>query len=446
MNTEELMKYDKEHILHSLGWLQTTVGYVVEKAKGVILTDTEGKEYIDLAAQAVNVNLGHGRSDIIDAAIEQMNKLVYASTLRGDLTVPSIELGAKLATIVPKGLDHFFWTQTGADTVDCAFRTTHLYWRARGEGKHKIISLYAGYHGTTRGVAGATTCGYGEFQEQPPANGHPGHLSIPNYHCYRCPFHKEYPSCGIECAKFLEYTIVNEGANSVAAFIVEPAQGGGGFISPPPEYFPMVREICSKYNVLLIDDEVMTGFARTGKMFGIEHWDVIPDMMTMSKGIVSGYLPFGALAVSAEIHDALKGTFYPIGSTESGNPVCCAVASKCIDIYKEEHIPEHVAEVGQHVRKRMEKEFLSLPFVGDISGLGLMLGFDIVTDKKTKGMPGPQTKDLLDTRGDERGIYQRILENRVCIGPPCTITQEEADRGLDILFSILTDLKLEEIM
>lgn len=442
MRTEELVKYDNEHLLHGLALVGKNQGFIIESADGIMLKDTDGKTLMDLSSQAINVNLGHNRRDILDVAKSQMDKLTFAFILRGFINLPSIELAQKLATIMPEGLGHFLWTHTGADTVDCAFRIANMYWKAKGARKYKIISLFNSYHGTSRGVARATNLAKGVIEEMPPA---PGHIHIPSYYCYRCAFGKEYPGCGMQCAKFLEYTIEHEGKDSVAAFIAEPEQGAAGFMAPPPEYWPMVREICRKHGVLLIADEVMTGFARTGKMFAVEHWNVVPDMMCLSKGIVAGYFPFGALAVSGEIFDALSGQFFPAGSTESGNPVCCAVASKCVDIYVRERIPEHVAQVGQRARSRMEKEFLSLPHVGVVDGLGLMLAVEIVTDKETRGMPNPRLADMIQRRGIEKGALLRIVSNRLGYSPPCTITQEESERGLDILYSILSELKPQDL-
>lgn len=442
MRTQELLDYDNKHILHGLSVVGKNQGFIIESADGIMIKDTDGKMLMDLCAQAININLGHNRRDILDVAKEQMDKLTFAFTLRGYVNLPSIELAQKLATIVPKGLDHFLWTHTGADTVDCAFRVANLYWKAKGTRKYKIISLRNAYHGTPRGVSRATNLNNGMIEEMPPV---PGHLHVPNYYCYRCPFDKEYPSCGIQCAKFLEYTIINEGKDSVAAFIAEPEQGPGGFIAPPPEYWPMVREICRKYDVLCIADEVMTGFARTGKMFAINHWNIVPDMMVMSKGIVAGYLPFSALAISGEIFNGITGQLLPAGSTESGNPVCCAVAKKCIDIYVQERISEHVARVGQLARKRMESEFLALPHVGTVDGLGLMLAVEVVKDKETRGMPGPGVSPLVQNRVVEKGAFVRVAKNRLCFSPPCTITQEESDRGLDILYSVLSELKPQDL-
>ena len=438
MRTEDLIKYDNEHVLHGLATVGKNQGYVIERAEGIMLIDTDGRELMDLSSQAINVNLGHNRRDILAVAKEQMDKLAFAFLLRGFVNLPSIELAQKLATITPKGLDRFLWTHTGADTVDCAFRTANLYWKLKGSRKYKIISLNMAYHGTSRGVAHATNLARGVTEEIPPI---PGHFHIPNYYCYRCAFGKEYPSCGIQCAKYLEYVIENEGKDTVAAFIAEPEQGASGFIAPPPEYFPMVREICTKHDVLFIADEVMSGFARTGKMFAINHWNVVPDMMIMSKGIVAGYLPFGALAISGEIFNTLNGNFFPIGSTESGNPICCAVACKCVDIYVQERISEHVAEIGGEARKRMEQEFMKSPYAGYVDGLGLMLGVEIVTDKETRGMPGPKLTQIMQERGIEKGAFLRVVANRLCYSPPCTITREESERALDILQAVLMELK-----
>lgn len=436
--TEQLLEWDREHIVHPLSMVGKNRDFVIEGATGITLRDTEGREYIDLASQLTNVNLGHDRREVIQAAKAQMDKLVFSHTFSGQVHLPSVELGKKLAAIVPKGLDHFMWTQTGADANDCAFRIANLYWRARGKPKHKIISLYNSYHGTSRGVASATTLMRGIFSETPSA---PSHIHIPNYFCYYCPFHKEYPGCDMECARFLAYTIENEGPDSVAAFLAEPEQGAGGYISPPDEYWPLVRKICDEYDVLLIADEVMTGFCRTGRMFGIEHWDVVPDMITMSKGIVSGYLPFGAVAMSEEIRNGLEGQFQPAGSTQSGNPVCCAVASECIDIYVRERIAEHAATVGRHIRERLEREFLPLPHVGCISGLGLMLSLGLVEDKESKAPMGTEIHDELISRAMEKGLCLRMMGGRIAISPPLIISQEQADKALDILHVLIADLE-----
>jgi len=438
--TEELLKWDADHILHALGIVGQNQGFApFEETQGIRIKDTNGKEYIDIASQLVNVNLGHNRKDIAEVAKAQIDKMMYTSTLRGYANVASIEYSKRLAQVVPKGLDHFLFTLTGSDADDCAFKIANLYYKIKGERRYKILSLFNSYHGTLRGTGGATGMGKGTDAECPPYG---GHIHLPNYFCYRCPFHKEYPGCGIECAQFLDYVIENEGGDNVCCFIAEPVQGPGGFISPPPEYLPRVREICSKHGVLFIADEVMTGFGRTGKMFAVEHWNVVPDIMTLSKAITSGYLPLGAVAVSDEIFNTLRGQYLAPGSSESGNPICCAVASKVLDIYREEHIVEHAAEMGKYAGERLEKEFLPLPHIGSLSGLGLMLGLDIVVDKKTKAIPGPEVTSLIQRHGLEQGLYLRVMGNRLLFGPPLVISQEEIDEALDRLYPVVAELKL----
>jgi len=439
-HTEELLKWDADHILHAIGTVGYNQGFApFEEAQGVRVKDTEGKEYIDIASQLVNVNLGHNRRDIAEVAKAQIDKMMYTSTLRGYANVPSIEYSQKLAQVVPKGLDHFLFTMTGSDADDCAFKIANLYYKVKGERRYKILSLFNSYHGTLRGTGGATGMAKGADAECPPCG---EHIHLPNYFCYRCPLHKEYPGCGIECAEFLDYVIENEGEDNIACFIVEAEQGPGGFISPPPEYLPRVREICSKHGILFIADEVMTGFGRTGKMFAVEHWNVVPDIMTLSKAITSGYLPLGVVAVSDEVFNTLKGQYLAPGSSESGNPICCAVASKVLDIYKEEHIVEHAAEIGKYARARLEKEFLPLPHIGSLSGLGLMLGLDIVVDKKTKAIPAPEVTNLIQRRGLEHGLYLRVMGNRLCFGPPLVISREDVDEALDRLYPVLAELQL----
>ena len=437
--TEELLKYDAEHVLHSLGTGGKNWGFALESAEGVRVKDSEGKEYIDLSSQLINVNFGHTRKDIIEAAKAQLDKMQFTTLLRGFANVPAIEYSMKLAQVVPKGLDHFLFTMTGADADDCAFKIANRYHQVKGERRYKIISLFNGYHGTLRGTGGASQVNKGVMSECPPCG---THLHTPNYNCYRCPLHLEYPSCGIECAKYLDYLIENEGKDSVCCFIAEPEQGAGGFIAPPPEYFPMVREICSKHGVIFIGDEVMTGFGRTGKMWALENWNVVPDIMTMSKAIVAAYLPFGAVAVSQEIFDALRGQHLNVGSSETGNPICCAVASKVLDVMKEEHIVEHAAEMGKYAKEQMEKRFLPLSHIGSVSGLGLMLGMDIVVDKKAKATPAPGTDEQLMRRALEQGLYARVMQNRFCFAPPLVITKEEIDEALDKLYPVLAELKL----
>jgi len=438
--TEDLLETDQEHILHTAWPLKEKPRDVVfDEGHGIMLRDTEGREYIDGSSQLVNVNLGHGRREIIEAAIEQLGKLQYTHTFWGFSNTAAIRCSQKLAELTPPGLDHFYFTSGGSESIETAIRMARLYWHAQGKSKYKVICLHGSYHGTSAAAVAATSLGNKGFQFGfgPVA---PGFIHIPSYYCYRCAFKLEYPSCGILCAQFLAETIEKEDSGTVAAFLAEPEQGSAGFISPPPEYWPMVREICDRYDVLLIDDEVMAGFGRTGKMFTAEHWNLIPDIMTMAKGITSGYLPYGAVAFGEKVWRGLPtGTPLMHGFTYSGHPVCAAAAVATIDVYVRERIPEHAARVGEYTVERLNKEVRPLPHVGDIGGLGLMIGVELVKDKKTKAPFAPDVIERLQTQAREEGLIIRFMprNGRVMISPPLIITTEEMDRLLDILVPLI---------
>ncbi len=441
--TSGFVSLDEEHIIHTVWPIKRKPRDIVfEQGQGIMLRDTEGREYIDGSSQLVNVNLGHSRREIIEAALAQMEKLPYTHTFSGFSNTAVIRCSQKLSEITPRGLNHFYFTSGGSESIETAIRMARLYWHEQGRDKYKIICLHGSYHGTSAAAATATSVGDKIFHRGfgPMV---PGFVHIPSYYCYRCAFGLEYPSCGILCAKFLGETIEKEGPESVAAFLAEPEQGTIGFVAPPEEYWPMVREICTKYDVLLIDDEVMTGFGRTGKMFAIEHWKVIPDIMTLAKGITSAYLPFGAVAFSDGFWENLPaGNPLMHGFTYSGHPVCSAAAIATMDIYLKEGIPEHAAQVGKHALERLDAEFRPLPHVGDIGGLGLMIGVELVADKATRAtIPAGLPEQILKQARDKGLIIRIGRNNRVMIGPPLIITTKEMDQLLDILLPIVAGLK-----
>lgn len=441
-------EWGKDHIINAYYAVGQKPSVTIEKGYGVILQDTAGKEYIDTSSQLTCVNLGYGRKELIDAAIAEMNKLQFIKLFHGYYNPAIIHCAKRLAELTPEGMDNFFFTGGGSESTEMAFQIARLYWHNRGKAKHKIISLYDSYHGITLGAV--TASGFGKGNAWRGIGPLPyGFIHVPSYDCYYCMFSREYPSCGIQCARFLEETIVKEGPDSVAAFIAEPVLGVGGMIPPPPEFWPLIRMICTKYDVLLIADEVMTGFCRTGKMFATEHWGIKPDIITMAKGLTSAYLPLAAVAFRGDIFDAFKGIILP-GFTYGGHPVAAAVAVKAMEIYVKDKVAENVAVVGKHVLARLNAEFKPFPYVDNISGLGLMIGFNLVKDKATKEPVERRVTEEITSKALDKGLLMRCMNattttgTRIAFTPPLIISVEQADKALDILLSIISNLKASQ--
>ncbi len=447
--TEELLNWDKAHLLRAQCPIGENKGIIFDKGKGITLRDTEGKEYIDFASQLTCINLGYGQDELITAAADQMRDLPYSTIFFGFSHRSGIECSMKLAELTPDGLDRFFFSSGGSEGNEQAFKLARLYWsNKRANNRHKIISLYGSYHGSSPGAVSCTGMGKGMFWRGMMPTSLPGFVHIPPYYCYRCMFGSEYPQCGIQCAYYLAEVIGKEGSDTVAAFVAEPVIGAGGMIPPPQEYWPIVREICIKYDVLLIVDEVMTGFCRTGKMFAIEHWGIKPDMMIMAKGITSAYFPFSAIAVNERVYDGLQGAIAS-GFSYDGHPVGAALATKAMEIYIRDKIADNAAKVGKHILDRLNREFRPLPCVGEINGLGLMGGIEIVVDKKTKKVFDPELCiiERIQEKALKNSLYLRAstitwaLGDRIEWTPPLVITIKEADRALDILKPIIAELK-----
>ena len=443
--TELLLKADREHIIHPWIAAGQNSGIIFEKAHGIYLVDTEGKEYVDMASGNCCCNLGHGQKEIIDAITTAISESDFTTSFYGHSNTYIIECSQKLANLTPGSLNHFYFTSGGSEAVDSATKTARLYWCNKGQAeRYKIISLYDSYHGASGFSAYVTGSGQGAFQNAfGPAP--PGLIRIPSFYCYRCIYGLTYPECDVRCARILEDVIQAEGANSIAAFIAEPMLGGGGgFVESPSEWWPIVSEICRKYEVILIADEVISGFARTGKMFGVENWNIQPDMMTMAKGINGAYLPFGAMAISDEVYQSLKGKMFSHGFTYCGHAIPAAASCAALDIYVRNKVVENAAKVGKHIKQRLDSEFSSLPYVGNIGGMGINHSIELVSDKRTKTPIGQDVKAELIRKLLENGIYTRIigrLGNRLHIGPPCTITTDEADRVLDIIQPLVAEVK-----
>ncbi|MCJ7806387.1 MAG: aspartate aminotransferase family protein, partial [Clostridia bacterium] len=356
----------QEQMLYSF----TRLADVKEKGAKVIVRgedchvwDSEGKRYIDGFSSLQVVNIGHGRKEVAEAVYKQMRELEYWHSFFGFTTAPTIKLVEKLAAITPGDLNVVHFVNSGSEGNDSAFKIARAYFYKQNSRKYKILYRDKAYHGMNMGAISANGFAGNRVPYEPLV---PGFIRIPQCYCYRCPFDKEYSSCNIDCALALEKTILQEGPESVAAFIADPVQGSiAGYVPAVKEYFPLVREICDRYNILFICDEVITGFGRTGKMFGIEHEGVIPDIMVIAKGLSSGYIPLGAVIVSEKIAAVLSDTIFTHGYTYGGHPVATACSLANIEIIERENLVQNAEEIGNYLEGRFQ-EFLDLPFIGEI--------------------------------------------------------------------------------
>jgi adenosylmethionine-8-amino-7-oxononanoate aminotransferase len=401
---------------------------VIERGEGVWLYTVDGQKILDGMAGLWNVNVGYGRAELAEVAYEQMKKLAFTSGFSGMTNLPSIQLADKLAGFAYEGLNTTMFTSGGSESNDSAFKTARYYWKRKGKpGKYKVISRKGAYHGVTLAATFATGLEKYHTMFGPAVE---GFIQIPAPYPYR--FDGELragETVGQAAARLLEEAILREGADTVAAFIAEPVMGVGGVIVPPDDYFPLVRAICDKHEVLFISDEVITGFGRTGEWFALKHWNVKPDILSFAKAITSGYAQLGGIQISDEIRETMESAAdseaYMHGYTYSGHAMACAVGLKNIEIMEREDYPRRARELG----KRLFDGFSTLkefPFVGEVRGLGLIYGVEIVSNKETKAAD-PATAAKIFKAAQQRGLRTRPLGNVLAFAPPLAINQEEVD-------------------
>lgn len=386
--------------------------------------DAQGRSYLDAMAGLWNVNVGYGRPELAEAAAAQMRELPYASAYGGFGNQPAVLLAARLAELAPGDLSVTFFATGGAEANDTAYKIARLYWNLRGrEEKVQIVSRLRGYHGLTYGATSAT--GLPNFWQRvgPLA---PGFLHAPAPHPYR---YDGDGSPGEGYARALEQVIVDAGPETVAAVLAEPVQGAGGVIVPPPDYLPRVREICDRHDVLLIADEVITGFGRTGRWFGMEHYGVAPDLMVFAKGVTSGYLPLSGVMLTPEVHDTLRTLHgsLPHGFTYSGHPTSCAVALRNLRIIEEEDLVGRAERTGRVLAQSLD-ELRRLEHVGDVRSLGLLGAVELVSDRDSKAPfePSSAAARRVALSALDAGVITRSLPGDVlAFSPPLVITEEE---------------------
>ncbi len=437
---DTLVATDHRYLIHPLHFAKDHANpKVYVSGQGSMLRTADGREYIDALSSLWNVNIGHGRKELAQAAASQMERLAYASAYTGYTNEPAVRLAEKIAGLAYANMAAVYFTTGGAESNESAFKFARYHWKRMGKpGKVKIISRRYGYHGVTLAAMSAT--------------------SLPNYHKMFGPLVPEfmqvappYPyrwpgngDAGIGAADEVEEAILAAGADTVAAIIAEPVMGSGGVIVPPASYFPRLRQICDRHDVLLIADEVITGFGRTGSWFGLSHWDVQPDLMSFAKGVTSGYLPLGGVVVSRRLHEALLDApadeKFMHAATYSGHPVCCAVALANIDIIEREGLVERAKVQGDRFRTGLET-LLGLPSVGEVRGIGMLAAVELVEDKGSKA-PAKGLGARIVAEAANRGLIVRLRAaadgppasgDTLCFAPPLSTPEAILDRIVQIL-------------
>lgn len=412
---------------------------VIQKADGIYMWDQSGKEYIDGCSGAVVSNIGYGNPRIQNAIARQAESTFFAYRLHFE-NEPALKLAEKLVSLSAPHLNRVFYVSGGSEAVETAMKLCRQYFYSRGEGsRYLFISRSPSYHGCTLGALALTSYAPLEAPFRPLIKSYP---KIPAPYCYRCVYQKTYPQCELACAWELENVIREQGPQNVAAFIAEPVGGAStGALVPPDDYFGVIQEICRKYGVLLILDEIMTGFGRTGKFFGYEHWNIEADIIALSKGMAAGYFPLGAVMTRDFIvEEVVSRSGFAHGFTYAGNPMACAVGLEVLNIIVENDLPGNADRVGAHLKKGLETLAGRHAGIGQVRGQGLLTAIELVQDRSTR-LPFAAELQMAQQLADsafEEGliIYPRrpihgLSGDHVLVAPPLNVTAEQIDEILN---------------
>ena len=433
---DRLAAADRAHLIHpQYHPADHRDAIIYASGKGAVLTDVHGKQYIDALSSLWNVAVGHGRTELAEAAAAQMATLAFSNSYTGYANVPSIQLAEKLLSLVYPNMSGVFYASSGSEANEMAIKAARYFWYVSGKpGKTKVISRQEAYHGGT--MAATAVTGMAPFHKGFGAEP-PDFVQVPTCYPYRCQWCSGKPACSLECADNIEAVIQREGAETVAAVIAEPVHGAGGVIPPDPGYWPRLRAICDRHDVLLIADEVITGFGRTGRWFGLEHWSVQPDMMTIAKAVTSAYVPLSAFIASERVHrailDAPADAKFMIGCTNHGHPTACAVGLRNIQIIEDEHLVERAERMGKRLNEGLGR-LIEMPNVGNVRGLGLMAAVEVVADKATRA-PFAAAQGIgpkLARAMRDRGVVTRVKGDSMLFAPPLVITEEQIDTIVNV--------------
>ncbi|HLZ11391.1 MAG TPA: aminotransferase class III-fold pyridoxal phosphate-dependent enzyme [Candidatus Acidoferrum sp.] len=408
----------------------------VVDAEGCYFIDAAGKRYLDFSSQLMCVNLGHKNPAVIKSIEEQARALPYiAPSYASDARA---KLSNLLLDVLPKGLAKFFFSTSGTDANEAAFKIARMY-----TGKTKIIARYRSYHGSTTASIAAT--GDPRRWAMEPAGKAQGFIFAPEVNCYNCPIKHTYPSCNIACVDYIEHMIVNE--SNVAAVILEPVTGTNGVLIPPAEYFPRLRKICDAHGVLMIADEVMTGWGRTGKWFAVDHWNVQPDILVTAKGITSAYMPLGLCATTAKIAAHFDDHYFAHGHTYEAHPMTLAPAVATIQEMQRLGLVERANKIGAYLGEKLKALSAKHPSIGDVRGIGLFWAVELVKNKQTKEpfntmrdkVEGkPLVVDQVAAEALKRGVALQAWVSHFVIAPPLIIEESEVDAGVAALDAALS--------
>jgi taurine--2-oxoglutarate transaminase len=431
---ERLLELDRAHVLHSWSVQSKLNPLPVAGAEGRYFWDYDGKRYLDFSSQLVNVNIGHQHPKMIAAIKEQADTLCTIGPPMGN--DKRSELAKLVADVAPGHLNRVFFTNGGAEANENAIKLARWH-----TGRHKIIARYRSYHGATAGAISLT----GDPRRWQAEPGIPGIVRMFDPYTYRCPAGHPDPCPVCSGGPHLEEILQYEGPDQVAAVIMETVVGTNGIIVPPDGYLQSIREVCDRHGIVLIFDEVMAGFGRTGEWFACNHWDVTPDIMTVAKGINSGYVPLGAMVVSDTISEWVKDKFFAGGLTYSGHPLACATGVASIRAFQEENIVENAASVGAYMGERLSALADTHPSIGEVRGKGMFWGVELVRNRETREMLVPFNAggDAAEPIGRitkaamERGLSLMAHWNVVIAAPPLTITREEVDEAIGVLDEVL---------
>ncbi len=427
---------DRAHVFHSWSAQAALDPKVINDAEGCYVWDDRGNRYLDFSSQLVNTNIGHQHPKVVDAIQRQAGKLCTIAPSHA--TEARSEAARLVSELTPDGMGKVFFTNAGADAVENAVRMARLH-----TGRFKTLSSYRSYHGNTGTAINLT----GDPRRWRNDYGNTGAVHFFGPYAYRSPFHAESEQQECERAlEHLEQVIALEGPDTIAAVILETVPGGSGILPPPPGYLRGVRELCDRHGIVYIADEVMAGFGRTGAWFAFDHYDVTPDLITFAKGINSGYVPLGGVAIGDHIASDFDHRSFPGGLTYSGHPLACAAAVATLNAMSEEKIVDNAATIGESVLGPGLRELATRhPSIGEVRGLGVFWAVELVKDRTTKEPLAPYngTSEAMRkfvAKAGEQGLLVPSPENRVHVVPPCTISDEQAREGLSIL-----DRALDEV-